>query len=355
LKNYQSNILKEATNQPTKLDFTQVLYPRTKHPTKNDFYSLKNAEAGALGEQIVLNYLKKHGKEDWIVIRNMWLNYDGPFEADFMLLTRHRPYLLEVKNYSSDYTYENGVSTWNNNTYSGNPVNQTIRNTINLQNIWTQNPSGDIKPKGALLLVGVDSHVEIKSGVSEIDIIDRPNLRKFIRKIVQEEQEAPHNSFNLTKFIKSLERYEIHNLQKPKPLSDQQISKLRKGICCINCQNFDIKIGRKYVTCNCGCTEEREIAILRTICEYAVLTYDRNIKTGPLGNFINKDISMNSLRKVLQKYFVINDTGSSTSYSGKKLPLEKLHKDFDIDKPIKIDMSLQDYADFNKIKQLNNY
>lgn len=352
MKNYQTRILKETAKEPTKLDFERILYQRTKYPTQNEFYSLKNLEAGALGEITVLNYLEKYGKEDWVVIQNMWMNYAGPFEGDLILLTNHRPYLFEVKNYNSDYTYENGVSTWNNKTFSGNPVNQTTRNTVDIENILygpVKDPSREMKTQGVLALIGINNHVKIKSEVPKVDIISRAELRRYIYNIIREEEGFTGNPINKKSLIKKLERHETPRRQSPSPLLDYQIDDLHKGLYCPNCKSYDVKIGNKYTSCICGFTEVRDIAILRAICEYSVLTFNRGLKIGLLANFIGKDISKDSIRKVLRKYFIVKNKGNNTRYIVDKLPIEKLYKKLDINTPINLQLT---YEEFDNLRQI---
>ena len=338
MHNYQTKILEETAKEPTKLDLERIINQRIIYPSKADFYSLKNKEAGELGEQIVFNYLKQYGNDDWIVIKNMWMNYGGPFEGDLILLTNHSPYLIEVKNYDSDYMYKNGVSTWNDNVYSGNPVNQTLRNTINLHNIFN-----GVKVQGVLMLVGIDNHVEINSKVSEIDIIERNDLKYYINKIVEKEAEYTGQPLNKERLMRSLVRHEVYRLQNPQPLPANQLKRLRKGIYCLHCKSFDVEIGRKEISCVCGFIEEREIAILRTICEYGVLTFNENLKVGKLVEFLDGRISRRSIRNVLTKYFVEIRNASHTSYINRVLPLHKLYEELKLTSSIEVTLSHQEY------------
>ncbi len=340
---YKTDILKETMAKPTKLDFERVAYRRSLYPSKQAYFSLTNEEAGEQGEEIVFKYLEKYGFDDWIVIKNMWLDYDGQFEGDLILLTNHGPYLFEVKNYQTDYKYENGVSTWNGNRYSGNPINQTIRNKINLENILAKT-----KVQGVLALVGLNSYVEIYPEVTEIDIVQRAGLKHYIQKIVEQEIEHEGQFLNRDQLLRALERYEIQPLQKPIPLTESQMKQLRKGIYCLNCKSYAVKIGRTKVACACGFMEERDMAILRTICEYGVLTFDRDIKIGGLIDFFGATISHVSIRKVLKKYFVEKGRGRYTTYTNKPLPFSKVIQELNISSTIKM---TTDYESFYRCKE----
>lgn len=331
--------MNHQTKEPTKLDVERIVYQRTFSPSRDDYYKLKNLEAGVLGEQTVFNYLKKYGLDDWIVVRNIWLNHGGPFEADLILLTNHGPYLFEVKNYSSEFIFEKGVSSFNGQINSGNPINQTSRNTINLQNIWNR-----VNVRGFLVLVGVDNYVEINSEIPDIKVVKRNELKREIGKIVKREDDYRGRPNNKKYLLKQLEKHEIERYHGPKPLSKKQLSRLRKGIYCLNCKSFDVDIKRKTVECACNFTEERELAILRTICEYGVLTFDKDLKVGNLAKFFGNQVSRLSIRKVLTKYFVKISNGSHTFYVNRGLPLDKLYKELNIDSTVDISLSHQQYS-----------
>ena len=108
---YQTERLKKAAEEPTQLDIERIIDRRMLYRTPQEKNKLKWLEAGEEGEQIVLEYIKKYGKEDWLIVRNMWMSYGGPFEADFILLTNHGLYLIEVKNYTSDFSYKEGITS----------------------------------------------------------------------------------------------------------------------------------------------------------------------------------------------------------------------------------------------------
>lgn len=336
--NYQTSILEATAKQPTKLDFERIILQRTRYPSNDEVYSLKRKEAGASGEQMVYNYLEHYGKDDWIVVRNIWLNNGTLFEGDLILLTNQGPYLFEVKNYSTDYIYENGVSTWNDHRFSGNPVNQTQGNMVNLENIFK-----GIKVQGCLALIGKDNYIEINSEVPDIKIIKRNELKRVILKIVEKDNEYRGEPANYNFLLRQLEVYETFPRQRPKSLTDNQINKLRKGIYCLRCKNFDVAVNREKVSCGCGFTEELEIAILRTICEYGVLTFDRKLKVGKLKEFFSGNASRYNIRKVLKKYFVEQGNGGHKSHINRGLPLHKLYETFKINSPVELKLSHQEY------------
>jgi hypothetical protein len=56
--------------------------------------------------------------------------------------------------------------------------------------------------------------------------------------------------------------------------------------------------------CSCGKEESRDQAIIRTVCEYGVLRFDRDsFKIAEVREFLNRQASKTYLRGLLPKYF----------------------------------------------------
>src|SRR5699024_3879402 len=104
------------------------------------------------------------------------------YDLNFINITNHGSYLLKVKNYTSDFIYEEGIVSFNEHKNSGNPIFQTRRNTINLENICLRS-SNHGPVQGALILVGADNYTEINSRIDDIEIVDRNQLRHYIQLI----------------------------------------------------------------------------------------------------------------------------------------------------------------------------
>lgn len=344
---YQTERLKEVIEQPTQLDIERIIDRRSRVRSFHQENKLKRLEAGRAGEQVVLEYLQKYGNEDWVVIQNMWLSNGGPFEADFILLTNHGPYLFEVKNYTSDFVYQNGIVSFNSQIAAGDPIYQTRRNQINLEKIC-QLHSRQLQVKGALLLVGIDNYTEIHSEVEDIDIVIRTHLRHYIQKIAEKDRVFQGYPMNKKQVTNQLERFEINGNYGPEIVSKDILDGLIKGIQCPFCDGFDVKINRKVTYCPCGFKEDREIVILRTICEFGVLTFDKHLRIGELLEFFDGKISRDSLRQVLTKYFQEIKKNRYSYFINLKLPLHKLYEKLNIVEPVSLKMTYQEFEQIIK-------
>lgn len=114
--------LSKASPVPKHLDFLSAA-DRRELLRKNKELSLsRNLAIGAQGEQFVLNILKEVGHNDWIVLPNLWLEHYGIYESDIVLLTRHAPYVFEVKNYDGLFEYRDSRCSVNGNRMKENCI-----------------------------------------------------------------------------------------------------------------------------------------------------------------------------------------------------------------------------------------
>lgn len=346
----QTKLLKETLRYPSKLDHSRIYVKRCTNLANKDRYLHKIRETGLIGEDIIVKYLKKYGKNHWIIIRNIWFDDFGRCENDITLITNTHCYVFEIKNYDHKYTHNNGICRVKNKKVKNSPVAQARKNFLNLKKICNEF-SPHIQVKGALILTSVDQEAEIQSPVEDIEVILRNNLRKYIREIADEERKAQvYGHIDKEGLIQYFEQYEIMNPNLACPITDDEMTNLRKGICCANCGSFDLDFNNreKYVKCSCGFHEPREEAILRTICEYGVLRYDKQLTRKELLEFFGGQISRNVLRKILKKHFEIRRNGRYTYYINLKLPFEKIRHQFKLILPRIHYMNDQDYQIYIK-------
>jgi len=333
MKLLHTQLQKETAHLPTQLDFYRILYYRGSSYFSKKKKLYKSLQAGAEGEQLVIDKLKEYGRKHWIVLRNMWMNKNGQFESDIILITSHCVYVFEIKNYTGKFTYENGACLINNREIAHNCVQQARRNYVNIKDIC----SGLISPKrvkGALLFVGEDNDVEMNTDIDYIDVFNRTQLVGFIKRIVEEEEQYLDYPVDVDSLIARFEQYEISNPYAPDPLTLDEMKEVRGGIYCAHCHTFKVKIHRHKVECDCGLIESREEATIRTICDYGVLQFESHLRRNKLVSFLKEQVSINYLTtKIIKKHFIVVENGSHTYYENKMLPYYKICDQFIIKKP----------------------
>ena len=114
--------LSKNSSIPSQFDFLSAANQRGLLKTSSEKNLYRNLEVGAQGEQYVVDMLKKHGQEHWVVLQNLWMDIQGVYESDLILLTSRTPYIFEVKNYDGLFEYEDHRCFLNGNRLKDNCV-----------------------------------------------------------------------------------------------------------------------------------------------------------------------------------------------------------------------------------------
>lgn len=328
----QSQLQKEDALEPSKIDFGKLLLNRHQNLSLKTQKDIMLSQTGEQGELEVINEMRTFGKDHWQYFRNVWLDINGRFECDLVVLTNARPYVFEIKNYDGLFTYEDGDCTLKSYDMPENCIFQASRSYKKMRNLCRQaNIRTDVK--GAIVFVGKYNPVEIKSPVRNIDIVEKCRLKEYIESMVLEEKYCQNRQFDVDKLIQQFDKYGISDPFRFPPLDDEDMKHIKTGICCGICQNFNLEINKNYVKCHCGFHEPREEAMIRTICEYGVLRYDRYLEANELMIFLNNQSSRSYLYTILEKHFVKFKIGGRTFYRNKKLPYFLIHHQFEVDLP----------------------
>jgi len=294
---------------PSQLDYLRVLNNRGH---KKDQYLLNSLEKGNRGEEIVIDFLKQYGEDHWVILRNLWLDYNGTFEVDILLLTNHGPYVFEIKNYEGVFEYIDGDCFRDGTLLSHNPIAQAKRAYINVQTICSLF-SRSLKAFGTLIFAGEHNQVKINSKIAHINIIPYNGLKKYIQNIAKKDKQ--HYNQIATEGINAfLRKYQIQNPYLPRPISVKEMEQLKKGIYCNQCKSFNLSFGRRYIKCHCNYKELRDEAMIRTIREYCLLNYDKKIYKKDIMRFLGKDASPSYIYKILKKHFKFVKNGAYSYY-----------------------------------------
>lgn len=321
---------------PSKLDFGKILLTRHKRLSSKIRRDISLAEIGEQGENKVVEILKEFGNKDWIYLENVWLDKSGRYETDIIVITNAAIYVFEVKNYEGIFVFDNGDCKINNYDLADNCIAQTNRAYKKMHSICDE-AFIETKIHGALIFIGEYNTVEIKSPIGNIEVIKRSDLKSYIYEMIEEERNFHERQVDIDTLMQQLNRYSISNPFIFQPLSEAEFSDIRTGICCARCHNFDLDINRNdYIMCMCGLAEPREEAIIRTICDYGVLTFDKNFEAPKLIAFLNRQVSRSNLYQILEKHFLKVDPERSQGYMNRKLPLAKINNHFKINKPKKL-------------------
>lgn len=317
---------KEAALHPSRLDVLREYNARDALSEKHK-EDLRRLEAGYQGEQLVLDYLNEYGESHWKVARNLWLETNPIFECDLLLITGIVWYPIEIKHYTGQYTLENSQWSCYGAKHPNNPVQQSQKVCIHFQNLVREHKI-PVNVKGRLVFTGSHFDLNIIDQVGDVEIVTLNQLRDHIRDIAWKEKNTYSKDIDVERILKFIETYETDNPFPAEDLYEELGSKLRKGVRCCHCGSFDVNLKNSYVSCKCGMHEPREMAIVRTICEYGLLHFNTDLMTHEVVDFFGGDFSMPTIRKYLNQYFERYGKGSAIKYRNLKLPFEKIYKLF---------------------------
>lgn len=315
MKIYETTLAK-SSEIPSQIDFLNAAYHRGLLKSNEKIRLYQNLEAGAQGEQFVIDALQTYGRKHWVVLQNVWQDYFGVYESDIILITRSAVYIFEVKNFEGLFEYKESRCYINGRRIKENYIHQAEKAFLNLTDIC-QKINRSIPVRGAILFVGEHSEVRVDSKIEDIEVIVRHQLRKYILQIAREEQENYHVQIDYKKIISQFERNEVLNPFRPKiSYSALDLEQGKKGIHCEYCKSYNILISKKFVRCKCGHAELRRAAILRMIDEYRVLTFsDPYFVRSEIEMFLGGQVSKSYLVSILNENFQSNCKNKYTKYN----------------------------------------
>lgn len=316
---------------PTRLELLRELNKRKAFVHHSDLRDeLLRQERGAAGEEILFDYIRGIAPDHWIVLKNVWIKYYGIFECDVLLITHAGFYIFEVKNYSGRFEVDQHVGKHGSKNVGNNVISQALKITINLREILHKQMSS-LDVIGTAAFVGINNKVVIKDEINSLNILNPNEVQEFIWDIRTAEYDYRGYQIDSDLILDILSQYEISNPYPPeKDIPEEVFQSIREGVCCGRCGNFEIDASKKYLDCDCGMIEPRQEAILRTICEYGVLNYRKDLKTTELTNFFNDEVGRSSLLQYLKEHFERIGNNRSAGFINKGRPLFEVYNYFNL-------------------------
>jgi hypothetical protein len=328
-----TEIQKIKSHIPTRLEILRELNKREALIHDEELQKeLNRQERGIEGEEILLEHIQEVAPNHWIVLRNVWINYYGTFECDLVLITHDAVYLFEVKNYSGRFEIDQHVGKHGSKNVGNNVVSQALRMTINLREML-QNAVHDVNVIGVAAFVGGNNQVVVKDKVKGLKILGPNEVLDFIWSIRKNENQHVGYPIDSEKILQALAQYEIPPPYAPdKDISPEVFELVRGGIRCGCCGNFALATRKRHLDCTCGFIEPREEAIVRTICEYGVLNYRKNLRTSDLVRFFAGNVSRTTLYKYLAKHFEQIGNNRNAGFTNRGRPLSIIFNEFALTK-----------------------
>lgn len=273
---------------------------------------LTRLRKGKEGEEMVVDFIQKYGHPNWMILRNLIFDEESTYEIDILVVGKMGCIAFEVKNYSGDFTYENGSCYYNQRPMTRDIVAQTRR--IHLKNIQLfQRLHLNKNLYTALVFINEHNEITFNPLPESISVVKRNKLKTYIEHFAQQENQS-YSRMSIEEQVEKLQRASVVN-SKHLPLIDEMAySEMKRGFYCPACLCFDLKRTNKTFICRCGHRQSVKAALLATIEEYSVLFHHKDLTRGDILHFINYELSDTTVYRVLRENFELQGKLKSASY-----------------------------------------
>jgi len=287
---------------------------------------LDRCQKGHDGETAFDQLVVKHGSASWYIFKNIWLDIQGAVQIDALIVTEHGPYVLEIKNFGNHFRFDQDNWYFQNNLLTKNINHQLQASLAKCQSLGKTIPAM-LDAQGLIVFVNERAMPEIKSAMP-VNYLLRHQIFDWLDELKQ-----PNfgKKIDVAKTVAQIKKFVIPNpYDHLHTCPADTFAQLRTGIHCSHCDSFEIEIGRYGVSCACGHHENKERAVLRTICEYGVLRSECDLRGSDVIKFLDYQVNRQYVRRKLKAYF---KPATNTNYSVNYINPAKLYHNSYIDLP----------------------
>ena len=247
--------------------------------------------------------------EEWLVIHDLLLEYNNSkFQIDTLLLSQDKVYPLDIKNFEGDYSAEG--ENWYTSAKKDmkNPVHQQNRCVILFRSLL-RNLNCHYPLEPYLIFINPEFHLYITT--INPSLVFHSQLNRFLKKLNARSVKLNKRHYKLAEQLVAL-----HIVESPYPhLPAYDYDQLEKGILCPKCFSLFSEIHGSKLTCgHCGCTEEVESAVLRSVTELSLLFPDQKITTKIVLDWCRIVKSEKTIRRILGKHYMRLGCSVSSHY-----------------------------------------
>src|SRR5699024_10435861 len=259
--------------------------------------NLERYRSGYEGEMEYDRVLDEVGHESMYVFRDIWLGIgDSKVQLDALIVADNLLIVNEIKNYSGNYSYEDGVWKVRNQQISEDPVRQISTAANKLLRLRYE--SGlQFEVQKEIVFVNpymIFGPTDYKNG----DLfVMRNRLKQYFRNF-------HNNTFGRSAKVLA-EEVARRIISPPHPAPSADISRLKLGLNCYKCQSFDVSKKRFWYECRqCGYTEPFERLVVRSAIEFSVLFPAERVTCRAIHEFLGKSVNYQTIQRRLSRYFV---------------------------------------------------
>ncbi|WP_017548074.1 nuclease-related domain-containing protein [Salinicoccus carnicancri] len=274
---------------------------------------LRRHRSGYSGECEYDAVLDAVGHDNLFVFRDIWLRIGGgEVQFDALIVADNVLAVNEIKNYSGNYSYENGVWRVRGQQISEDPVSQLSRAAGKL--VKLRNESGfpfDIEKEIVFInpyfIFGGGEGGDSDGAGGSRHFIMRNRLKQYFRSL------GNHTSGRSAKVLS--EEIAGRIIADPYPVPETDYGRLRLGVNCFRCGSFDVEMKRFVSICRgCGYAETVERLVVRTVVDFAVLFPGEEVTKKKISDFLDGSVDLQRVQRLMKKYFPIVPNSSRTHY-----------------------------------------
>jgi hypothetical protein len=247
--------------------------------------------------------------EGWLVIHDLLLEYNNnKFQIDTLLISQKKIYPLDIKYFEGDYYVEGDKWYTCIKKEIKNPLHQLSRFEMMLRSLLDD--LGYRYPlESYLIFNNPDFHLYLTT--VNTSMIFPTQLNRFLKKL-----NAKHGKLNKGHLKLAEQLVSLHLVDPPYPrLPAYGYGRLVKGILCPQCYSFFTDFLGGLLVCNsCGCKEEVESAVLRSVAELQLLFPDQKITTKVVHEWCRIIKSEKTIRRILGKNYKRIGSSISSNY-----------------------------------------
>ncbi|WP_138415266.1 nuclease-related domain-containing protein [Aquibacillus sediminis] len=298
------NLLKRTV--PYDLEFYRCLSKRLELTEQDELY-YTNLEQGFQGECLFDQWLERLNGQ-CIVLNDLLLEQNNTlFQIDSLLITQHKIYTFEIKNYQGDFYIEG--ERWYR--MFGKEIKSPLiqlKRSESLLRQYLQQYDSNVPIESYLCFI--NPHFFLYHAKPEQPIIYYPQFKNFFNKLEKSLMKLDSKQRNLAKLLMAhrIERSPFSRL----PAIDYD--QVKKGILCNECGYPLLNYSKSYLACeNCGYQEKVDEGVLCSLKEYKVLFPNKKLTSNVLYQWCNI-VARKTIRRVLLDYYDPVGTGKATYY-----------------------------------------
>lgn len=216
--------------------------------TTDQEWQLNRCESGHGGESELDQIVEEHGNSTWFHFKNIWIDYLGCTQIDSLIITENGIHLIDTKNYTNHYTYQNHTWFHRDKALSKNINQQLLDNLTKCQSLSKKIP--EMKNiQGTIVFINERAIPSILDPMP-VNYLFRYQLFDWIDSLRQPKSNV---KMNIQKTAEAIKQYIVPNPYDYKSVcSIEEFAALKKGIYCKQCSSFKVDIGKYNVNCSCG-------------------------------------------------------------------------------------------------------